>query len=59
MLDFIVSGQVPGTNFVITFTWVVVFGVLFISIAFFRHRQKAHKHLSERIDQALINEISL
>lgn len=43
MLELIVLGQVPGTNLVITFNWVIIIAVTFficLQIYFLNLRQK-------------------
>ena len=47
MLDFIVLGMVPGTNFVITFEWSLIFATIFcvgilFSIEAYKLKNKTH-----------------
>lgn len=37
MLEFIVLGQIPGTGFVITFSWVVAVSTVVIGVSLLRH----------------------
>lgn len=55
MLEFIVLGQIPGTNFVITFSWVVAIAALIFGMSILRHEQK-----QRRIEQqVVIEEVAL
>jgi hypothetical protein len=56
VLDFIVLGIVPGTNFTITFVWSLVFGLIFavLVLAYIELRKPNHKStVSTTTDQAV------
>ena len=55
MLEFIVLGQVPGTRFVITFSWFLVIAIVAIGASTFHHKYKHSLH----DNQAGLEEISL
>lgn len=54
MLDFMVTGQVPGTRVVITFTWIVAVMTVVIGGAMIRRLHKQH----ELLDQVSAEELS-
>lgn len=55
MLEFIVLGQVPGTGFVITFSWVVAVMTVVIGLSSLRHEHNHHE-LEQQVE---IEEITL
>ncbi len=44
MLEFIVTGQIPGTELVITFPWAVAFLTIIGGTALLRREHKHHDH---------------
>ena len=65
MLNFFVLGLIPGTNLQITFSWVlvaaiiadIIFGIFYISVILYRHRQLAsiNKHVETGQQMILFN----
>lgn len=55
MLELIILGEVPGTDFVITFFWAAVFATIVIGGAALRHTHK-QRQLLQRVE---IEELAL
>jgi len=55
MLEFIVLGQVPGTGFVLTFSWVIAFAAVFFGVNVLYYEHKKH----DAMHQAPLEEIAL
>ena len=55
MLEFIVLGQVPGTGFVITFTWTVTLITVLAGVSLLRREHKHH----DTMQQVSIEEAAL
>lgn len=55
MLEFIVLGQIPGTGFVITFSWVVAAATVLGGISLLRYE---HRH-QNILQQVKIEETSI
>lgn len=49
MLEFIVLGQIPGTHFVLTFSWIVAFAVIGAGATLIR-REYRHRELIQQIE---------
>ena len=47
MLEFIVLGQIPGTGFVITFTWAIGLITVIAGIGLLRREHKHHDHTGQ------------
>lgn len=54
MLEFIVLGEVPGTSFIITFSWVVALATLVVGAGLFR---RAHR--PQQTNSATVEEITI
>lgn len=48
MLEFIVLGQIPGTEIVITFSWVITVASLLFGVSVLRHELK-HRQLEQQV----------
>lgn len=51
MLEFIVLGNVPGTQFNITFSWVLAVTAVFLIVMEIRY----HKHYALKVQQAAVD----
>ena len=52
MLEFIVLGQVPGTNIVVTYSWVLAIGTMIVGFSMFQRTHKLHNHSqTQNIDE--------
>ena len=47
MLEFIVTGQIPGTGLVITFPWIVALLTVAGGVALLRREHKQHDHMQQ------------
>lgn len=47
MLEFIVTGQIPGTNFVLTLSWLVAIAVIIGGSSLLRREHKHHDHTEQ------------
>ncbi len=50
MLEFIVTGQVPGTDFVVTLPWVIAAGTILIGAVMLRREHAHHDHRSHQTE---------
>ena len=50
MLEFIVTGQVPGTGFVVTFSWVIAGAVVIAGVAMLRREHSQHDHTNKQVE---------
>jgi hypothetical protein len=48
MLEFIVLGQIPGTNIVLNFSWIVAIATLTISMGLLKH-EYTQRHLAQQV----------
>ena len=59
MMEFIVLGQIPGTNTVLTFALVITIAIIAISVIIGRYEFKVHSTNSKRKQYDEINDIAL
>lgn len=50
MLEFIILGQVPGTNVVITYSWVLAVGTVMVGASILKRTHNQHDHHSHNIE---------
>ena len=48
MLEFIVLGQIPGTNIVLNFSWIVAIATLTISMGLVKH-EYTQRYLAQQV----------
>jgi hypothetical protein len=48
MLEFIVLGEIPGTNIVLNFSWIVVIATLAVSVGIIKY-EYTQRHVPKQI----------